>query len=158
MSQVFLHLGVVDVPYADVGPGGKKAKKKDTGVTTGDVADILEAKYHIMETFFELHKEEIIDDYTESFEGAIESLLMGAPVEFDPAGEGSSRVEQRFKDFISNREMESLGIPGVPTQAALDGVDHRKKQPFAKRPPRPSFRDTGQYSAAMKSWLETESS
>ena len=44
---VILHLGVIDVPYAT------------EGTTTGDVAEILEAKYDVMGNFDALHHADI---------------------------------------------------------------------------------------------------
>jgi hypothetical protein len=45
---ITLHLGVIDIPYED----------EDT--TTGDVAEYLEEKYQIMQTFFDRYSNEII--------------------------------------------------------------------------------------------------
>lgn len=148
-----LHLGVIDIPYREFKAG--KAKKGSGGKTTGDVAEILESKYHIMESFYELHKREISRDMMASLQGAMESMMGGGPVASDPFIASMGKIETRFKRFLSDREMERIGYPGVPTAAALAGVNHRLKHPFAKaNPRRPSFIDTGQYSAAMKAWVE----
>jgi hypothetical protein len=137
-----LHLGVLDIPYAS-----KETK------TTGDVAEILEAKYHVMDYFFNLHQEEIIKELEVSIAGSFESLMMGAPPQEDIHAAGTARVETMFKDFLSNQEMDGLE-PGVPTTAALRGVSHRFKRPYVLRPPRPSFIDTGQYQATFKCWVD----
>jgi hypothetical protein len=137
-----LHLGVFDIPYVDV---------KDK--TTGDVANILEAKYHPMEIFYQLHEEEIAQDIAHGFQGALETLLMGGPLNLANTMHAStSRIDERFKDFLTNKEMEGLGYPGVPTKAALEGVSHRFKKKRGSR--RPSFVDTGQYQASFHSWME----
>ena len=150
---VSLHLGVVDMPYAH----------DPKGTSTGDVAEILEARYHVMEVFFELHRNEIAADMEKSVAGAIDTLMAGAPPQnASPFAGAESGIERRFKDFLLTREIETLGIPGVPTQAALDGVSHRFKNPryvrkgkkLVKRPRRPSFIDTGLYETAMKAWFE----
>jgi hypothetical protein len=138
---VILHFGVTDLPYA--APRGK---------TTGDVADILEAKYHVVEVFYEENKEAVAGLLEESLQGAIESLVMGAPVTFAPLSGGLSRIEERFKKFLSDKEMDRLGYPGVPTAASLRGVSHRFKRPYAKRAPRPSFIDTGLYQSSFRTW------
>lgn len=141
-----LHLGVIDLPYpADA-----------EGLTTGDVAEILEDKYHPMEVFFELHGQEIADALANGMEGALESLLMGAPPQaIARAAEGAlSGVQAQFKTFLSSREMEGLGIPGVPTKAALDGVNHRLKK--RKGAPRPSFIDTGLYQSSFRAWMSED--
>jgi hypothetical protein len=147
-----LHLGVIDQPYDN-----------SVGATTGMVAEILEDKYHVMEVFFESRVDEVIGALERSIQGAIDALDMGAPVEnIDPFGGATGEIEAAFRHFLDSKEMESLGIPGVPTQAALDGVSHRFKNPRykntkggkkVKRAPRPSFIDTGLYEASMKAWF-----
>ena len=107
-----LHLGVLDVPY--------KQGSNSSPETTGDVAEILENRYHPIEIFYEEH----------------------------------ANIETRFRHFLSQKEMDSLGVPGVPTKAALAGVSHRFKHPYAKRAPRPSFIDTGLYEASFRAWVE----
>lgn len=159
-----LHLGVVDVPYAPPQQAPRKAPKRpgkararrarqNQNITTGDVAEILEAKYHVMEIFYEEHQADVANDLAESMKNAVESLLLGAPPSLDPFGAATSSIENRMKQFLSNREMESLGYPGVPTMAALMGVSHRFKNPYKRRAARPSFVDTGLYMASMKAWV-----
>lgn len=137
-----LHLGVIDVPYA-----------RRSGKTTGDVAEILEAKYHIMEVFYQQNEALVARSLEKSVAGALESLLLGAPSSIDAFGAGTSGIEDRFKQFLSRREVEKLGYPGVPTQAALRGVSHRfKGKRSGKR--RPSFIDTGLYQSSFKVWVD----
>ncbi len=146
-----LHLGVIDQPY-------------DEGATTGMVAEILEDKYHIMEVFFESR----IDDVAKALEVSIQSALdqledMNASVEnIDPFGAATAIIESEFRHFLDSQEIEKFGIPGVPTQAALDGVRTSYKNPTGnknkrgkrvKHGPRPSFIDTGLYNASMKAWF-----
>ena len=45
-----LHFGVVDLPYGDTASGNAPKKGAET---TGDVAEILEAKYHVIELFYQ---------------------------------------------------------------------------------------------------------
>jgi len=142
-----LHLGVMDQPYDN-----------SLGATTGSVAEILEEKYHVMEVFFESRIDDVTDALEKSIQGALDALDMGAPVEnIDPFGSATADIEAAFRHFLDSQEIERLGIPGVPTQAALDGVSHRFKKPKgkkgAKRAPRPSFIDTGLYEASMKAWF-----
>lgn len=158
----FLNLGVVDVPYVDAEKPATQRKRIKAGkppepneMTTGDVAEILEAKYHVMEIFYEMHKEDVAKDLAESVVGALETIMMGGPADLDALGGATSKIEERFRDFLTNREMEKLGYPGVPTQAALDGVNHRFKHPYAqKNKRRPSFVDTGLYQASFKAEVE----
>lgn len=149
-----LHFGVIDLPY------GKQGKMV---VTTGDVATILEAKYGVMQAFFDRHKQDIATMMERGILILLESAIMGEPQPPRPFAEMESGIAKLWRDFLDSAEIEAMGIPGVPTQAALDGVSHRfkdvyntarfKKGPRAgqrKRPRRPSFIDTGQYEASFR--------
>lgn len=136
-----LHLGETDIPY------------QEDSATTGDVAEILERKYHIFQSFVALHGSEIAEAMGEAMQDSLENVLMGAPPVGNPLLAAESRIETLFRDMLSNRELERLGIPGVPTKAALEGRSKRFKR--RKGPPRPSFIDSGQMQAAMKVWSET---
>ena len=170
-----LHLGVIEQSYGWAAPPGEtklqeglrvsRRKKKRaavrkllglrSAVTTGDVAEILEAKYHVMETFYELHQEEIGDLIVRSLAAKIETIQQGGYAGYDePFAGATSVIEDEFKQFLSQKVMETLGIPGVPTKAALAGVSHRFKHPYAQRAARPSFIDTGLYQASFKAWVD----
>ena len=148
---MILHLGVIDQPYT---PPPRRGRSKTRTVTTGDVAGWLETRYHVMEVFAQEHAADIASDIEQSLTGTIQSLLMGAPPSIDAFGAATSAIEQRFRQFIDTKEMERLGYPGVPTQAALMGVSHRFKRPYVRRPPRPSFQDTGLYETSFKAWVD----
>lgn len=166
---MILNLGVVDFPYV-APPAARKAPKdparrrprphkshegKYGNITTGDVALILESRYHVMELFWELHGDEIGEDMVNSVSGALETFLMGGPADVDVAGTATSSIEHRFRQMLSLRELDSVGYPGIPTAAAEAGVSHRHKSGFTKnRTPRPSFLDTGLYSASFRAWVE----
>jgi len=141
-------------------PKGKANKPKKTkkgterGISTGDVAEILEKRYKIMNTFAAINKDLIERELVKSAEMELFALMNGKPVgdeahAFDNACEV---IAEDFRQFLNNSEAEHLGIPGVPTQAALDGVNHRLK--IMKGARRPSFIDTGQYQNAAKVWTE----
>lgn len=169
-----LVLGVIDLPYATpsytpiytptkspkallgAAKRGKISAPRYAGnqKTTGDVATILEDKYHIEEVFFELHRNQIVGALETSLSGALENLLAGAPATISGTAEGESKIETMFKQYLSNREMDALGVKGVPTKAAQKGVSHRFLHPYAKRPPRPSFIDTGLMQANFRAWVE----
>lgn len=164
MSTV-LHLGVVDVPYDHREPlttgqifemlkRGKRVTRSAVrgSPTTGDVAEILEAKYHVMEIFFELHQKDILDAIGQSLVDRIDQLGMGAPIDADAFGDATAEIYKLFQRFIDSKEMDALGIPGVPTKASLKGVSHRFKR--KKGPPRPSFQDTGTYETDFASWVD----
>ena len=139
-----LHLGVIEYPYTDA-----------TGVTTGDVAEILEAKYHVIELFYQ----ELGDDVSKTLElsaaRAIQDLFAGAPPRsVSLTAEAEGEIEAAFRLFLDQRELDGV-VPGVPTQAAIRGVNHRLKHPYKKsNPERPSFVDTGTYQQSFKAWSE----
>lgn len=167
---LYLHLGVIDVPYVNPkeAPAKRKARlgkaivkpKKDKGATdgaksTGEVAEILEAKYGLFEAFYDNNEEACVEFLEEGISGALESMLMGAPPSLDAFGEGAAKIEDRFKEALTNREIEGYGIDGVPTEAARKGVNHRLKHPYAKaNKRRPSFIDTGLLQASAKAWVD----
>jgi hypothetical protein len=149
---------VIDLPY--VQPPKRNRRHKDAGqyagaASTGDVAQILEAKYRIMELFFEAHKGDIEDALLESLGGDIESVLMGKVPGSNSFAAAESRIAELFRNFITLREIEGMGQPGIPTEAAIKGINHRLKHPYAKaNPRRSSFDDTGLYLDCFRAWLE----
>jgi hypothetical protein len=154
-----LHLGVAEISYvAAPNPGQKKATAST--VTTADVAQFLEEKYHPMETFANVHGQEMADALAQSMVGALENLELGAPLSQNVFGEAESKIEHMFKKFITMGEMDSLGIPGVPTQAAKDRASGKKRSSRMKNKRRGgnakpiSFYDTGLYESSMKAWIE----
>lgn len=135
--MITFHLGVIDIPYGD------------ENTTTGDVAEHLEGKYQIMQTFFDRYGNDIADLMSKDLAANLENMLAGAPPGNDPFAESMSRIHDLFVGFLDNCEMN--GLPGVPTLRAMKGISKR----FKKRngPPRPSFIDTGTYQAAMRAWV-----
>jgi hypothetical protein len=133
-----LHLGVIDQKY-NLG-----------GESTGDVAQYLEEKYHVMEVFAGSHIDQIAEDMADNVAGVLENIMAGGPVRLAPFDEAMGKTEARFHDFLTHEEM--AGWPGVPTQAALDGRTSRRKN--KRGPRRPSFIDTGLYFASFKSWID----
>lgn len=160
-----LNLGVVDIPYAYeqevLSKKGKPLKRKKTvtkSITTGEVAEILEEKYHVMEIFFEIHGEQIMELLTDAVVGAYETAAMGGPTQAEPHAEALEKIGQMFRDFLSNQEMDGyhgeFSTLQIPTRAAREGVSHRFAHPYAHRPERPSFIDTGEFQAAFTAWIE----
>ena len=159
-----LILGCVDLPYPHINDDEvhryaktmAKAMGDNTPVeTTGDVAEILEAKYHPMEVFWELHGQECADALTEGFNGLLETLVRGGPAPQADAMflEGTDLIEAKYKTFLLTGEIESLGIPGVPTKAALKRRSLRFKKKVANAQ-HPSFVDTGLYEGSVKAEVE----
>ena len=167
-SGLTLHLGMIDVPYANETqkekiPQAKKGKankplkpKTASGTqTTGDVAEILEAKYGVMDTFVFARLPDIAKELESSIAGALETLMMGGSPDPNPFKSAESAVTTMFKQYLAPGAIEHMGIQGVPTQAALKGVNHRLKHPYAKsNPRRESFIDTGGYSAHFVAWID----
>jgi hypothetical protein len=166
-----LHLGVIEQPYADPSPEPKKAPKDSKraskrprgkkvggggGQTTGDIAEILEKRYDVMGGFFELHGQEVADALADAMVGALEDVMVGAPVASTESllAPAMEEVGEKFREFIDKEELAYLE-EGVPTAAALRGVSHRFKQPYARgHPRRPSFVDTGMYRESFVAWME----
>lgn len=166
---MIIHFGVIDVPYSGPADAPRRSvtrRNRDGSVesftapasgaeTTGDVATWLEAEYHVMEVFLEERRPKIEAAMEKSITGAFESLVMGGPLDATPFAEGESEVGALFRAFLSERGMDSVGVPGVPTKAAKKGVNHRLKHPYAKaNKERPSFIDTGLYQASFRVWVE----
>ena len=158
-----LVLGVFDAPYqkqssakvpqAKRGRRNKPHKVATGEQTTGDVAGYLENKYHVMEGFADLHQNDIGAALSNSLAGAIDGMMAGAPISLNPFGSATSEIETLFKfQYLNKEEIVQTGVDGVPTQAALDGVNHRLK--LNKGPRRVSFVDTGMYQQSMKAWIE----
>lgn len=159
-----LHLGVVDIPYTDQEPATEaeitealrngvypKRSAIRGSITTGDVAEILEAKYNVMGYFFTAYQEDIADQFADALGGSLENILLGGPPPANPFAAAESAMEDMFRKFIDTKTMDGM-VPGVPTAASLKGVSKRFKR--KRGPVRPSFQDTGIYEASFKSWVE----
>jgi hypothetical protein len=135
---------------------GKKPWQALPGtMSTGDIAEVLEKRYHIFETFVKLNGDLIKEAVGEALRGRLENALMGAP-DPDPGklipDMWLSRIEERFKEFLDRRELDGQ-VAGVPTQAAQKGVNMRLAHPYRKgNSPRPSFISSGQYQANARVW------
>lgn len=148
---MILHLGVIPLPYLD----------EKESIDTYGVALILEDKYGVMTTFADLHLSDIADDMADGVAGAIENAFAGVAA-MDLYAGAMSKTEQRFREFLDNREMDNL-VPGVPTMAAQMGINSRRKVikyrkvKLKKATPdfqeRPSFIDTSLYRATFRSWI-----
>lgn len=135
--MITLHLGVMDIPYGD------------ENTTTGDVAELLEGKYKIMQTFFDRYGQDIADMMANDIAASLENMIAGAPPTRDPLAESMSRTHNLFVAFLDNEEMN--GLAGIPTRRAMEGISKRFKN--KKGDPRASFVDTGNYQASMRSWV-----
>jgi len=145
-----LHLGVVDLPYNLPGGRGRRRRGRASRTSTGDVAGFLEKRYGVMETFFAAHSKDVVQAMEGSLSGTLENLLLGAPTAGASFGAATADIERQFRQFLTNREMD--GLPGVPTQAALQGVNRRLK--VRRGAMRPSFIDTGLYQQSFTAWVD----
>ena len=137
MSAV-VHLGVLDVAYTEDG--------KST--TTGEVAKILEANYGVIQTFVDLHEDEIGDELIDRLVGIFESSAMGAKLDYRVVD--FPKVEKMFRDYLDAGEWENQ-IGNSATAAAAAGRSKRKKN--AGQTPRVSFVDTGLYRKSFRAWM-----
>ncbi len=132
---MLVNFGVIEQLYPD-------------GTSTGEVASILEAKYHVMRTFVELHEQEINDALVEQMAQVLDNAKAGAPL---PFGEiRFAKIEEEFRRYIDLGEWEATS--GQPTQAALEGKSKRKKSGKYEGA-RPSFYETGLYTNSFSTWV-----
>lgn len=135
-----LNVGVIDVPHLD------------DRITTGDLAEILEAKYDLFRGFVEDNLEKIADEMAASLGRAVDDVLGGAPVQENPYAEAMEWINAAFRRFLDSGEAERIGMIGVPTEAALKGVNRRLK--IRRGPRRESFIDSGLLRASFMAWME----
>lgn len=125
-------------------------------IDTGEVAQILEDHYGVMQTFVDTIGQDAIAKALEnSAVNAVEAMIMGSnSAGLNLTAEGEGEIEGAFRQFLEQQEMDGR-VDGVPTKASLKGVNHRFAHPYAKdNASRPSFIDTGLYSAAFKAWVD----
>lgn len=104
--------------------------------------------------FYQEHQTQITKLLEKSLAGTLETIIMGGSANADPFATACTEIDNEFRQFLDRREMDGH-IQGVPTQASLDGVNHRFKRPYVKaNPDRPSFIDTGLYQSSFKSWVD----
>ena len=153
-----LHLGVEDVAYSDPDANG--------ATTTGQVAKILEDKYHVMRVFAELHGQEIADALAKDMANNMDAMLNNERMSKIPLAGAMGQIESGFRDYLSADEWQKTS--GQAIAAAQNGVSHRFKnamntksmrvgggkngkgstmvlRPGEQRGPRPAFIDTGLY-------------
>ena len=141
----------MDLPYSHSSDLGKSKKGTPRASTTGDIAEILEDKYGIMEFFWNRYQKDIMSAMEEGLEEAFTSFLMGAPLEANAFAAGEAVTEDLFRKFLIHQGMD-YEINVVPTAASIKGVNHRMK--IKRGPPRPSFIDTGLYESSFKCWVD----
>jgi hypothetical protein len=125
------------------------------GKTTKEVAADLEARYKIIETFWDMEEDTFVEILEDKFSDVIEEVMKlgGQTGKIGFTSKETDKIEDKFRRALSSRRFDGV-IPGVPTTAAQRGVSHLLKQPYARRPPRPSFIDTGMYQRSFRAWVE----
>ena len=140
-----LHLGVENVAYSDPDVTG--------ATTTGQVAEILEGKYHVMRLFVELHGQEIADALAKDMANSMDAMLNNERISKIPLAGAMGQIESDFRDYLSADEWQKTS--GQAIAAAQNGVSHRfKKVKIKTRGPRPAFIDTGLYSASFRAEIK----
>ena len=150
------NLGVKDKPYPyteRLRRVGGRQRRVRSSKTTGEVMEILEAKYGVIDAFYEDKKPQIDKLCLRYLKADLDHQMRGGAAAKNPLKGAMSEIEEMFHRFLDKRQVEKLGIPGVPTQAALMGVKHvRGKKTIVGR--RPSFVDTGLYRDSFHAWVD----
>ena len=138
---MIVKFGVIDMIY-DYGD--------DPGKTTFEVAEDLEKRYGIMRNFYARHKQDVQREVVKKLTNQLADVIQfEAPMADELL---LSDTVSRFQLFLTTHEVETLGIPGTPTLAAIEGVNSRFKT--RNDPGRPSFVDGGLYEASFMAWVE----
>ena len=116
--------------------------------TPGTVGSILEAKYGLYSAFFDYCSSEITGYLEEAMAKRLDSLLSRDDLSRAILEEVGTRIEDRFRWFLTSYEAESLGLPNTPTGAAMAGTG---RKPVHRR--RPSFVDTDLLKDAFRAWI-----
>ena len=149
-----LKLGVIDVPEPE-------------GGTSYTVGKELEEKYQLFSKFAEYDMSNIVKMLSESAAGALETMQITGQMPPDPFAAAGEEITDSFKKFIQNETLASMGVPGVPTKAALEGRTLRTKggknvskvkkgQQFKEivGARRPSFIYSGVLQSSLKVWVD----
>ncbi|MBR8362169.1 hypothetical protein KDW55_02405 [Burkholderia sp. AU19243] len=105
-----------------------------------------------MRVFLEMYEEEIGELLANDIAGEIESIAHGKPVGRLSVDVSTGKIGELFRDFLDAREWKQASAQTVA--AADEGVNHRKKRPYAaENPARPEFVDTGLYQASFRAWV-----
>lgn len=166
MANLSIHMGFINTPYtaenkiAPISAARSEAarirqRSFSKTMTAKKVANILEAKYGIVDVFNEVYEEEITSLVHENFKQVAEKVLArkGETTRLmkDLMKPSSKKIEQMFKQFLDMEEMNGL-VPGVPTKASHGKL--RKRGRTIR--PYPSFERTGIYKASFRCWIDTK--
>jgi hypothetical protein len=162
-----VELGFINTPYTDITIHRPMTAAREESrrprrrhfrktMTAEDIGAILEDKYHILDVFWKLHQKDVLAVLRETILSRIKRMLTGRSTISDRTFTGVAKpafkdIEKAFRNFLDKKEMDALGIPGVPTKASLIGTTGGKFKTL--RPGRPSFVATGIYRASFRVWI-----
>lgn len=153
---ITFNLGVTNKPYpytTRLRHVAGKRRRVTAPKTTVEVMEILEAKYGVIDAFYTSKKPVIDKICLRYLKADLDHQMRGGDASKNPLAGAMVEIEELFVKFIEKRQVEKLGIPGVPTQAALQGVQHKRgRKTFGAR--RPSFDDTGLYKNSFRAWVD----
>lgn len=143
---MILHIGVHDIP------------EPMSSLTTYELGKILERKYGLFSKFYELNEQFIDDEIAKHLLDTKLQEEFGAPKADNIFLDA---VAKKFQLMLETQQFDGL-LPGVPTQAALDGFHRqspikgrkRGKGVKAKKASRPSFIDTATLKNDIVIWVD----
>ena len=163
-ETIKLRMGFINTPYttetiarpatsARIESRRSRRRSFSKTMTAESVAAILEEKYQIVETFSDIHREDIEKPVLDLFAQVAADIASGRrPYRSAPLSSllrpATREIERSFQRFLMEEQMNGR-VPGVPTQAALSGVRSGRGSK-TKSGPRPSFIDTGIYRASFR--------
>jgi hypothetical protein len=126
-------------------------------MTTGELQKILEARYGIVEFFWDKHSEEVVGGIIEAYFDELAKPESGKGSRTDYMGKAIRRGEQAFRDMLDNRELDGQ-VDGVPTAAAVSGhsIAKRRRKRGTIRKERSSFVETGLYRDSFRIEVEED--
>jgi hypothetical protein len=119
------------------------------GKTVGQVAEELEKKYGIVEAFYGMEEDFIVDSFEKAMIDGLAWGMNGGSWDYVL---DTSQLEGKFRRAITSRKFD--GLRGVPTRAARMGVSHLRADPYRPSAERPSFMDTSLYMRSFRAWTE----
>lgn len=136
-----LQLGVLDLAYT----------AGNTATTTLKVANILESKYHVMETFYELHHKEIDAAIADSVRQAIGAMAADEVPRFKLR---VSRIKAAFSNYLDSGEWEHVSGQYIAAAHNRHRIAHRDGSHEQSRSSNRAFIRTGLYRQSFFAWID----
>lgn len=127
-----LELGEFDVAYTADGKA----------TTTFEVAGYLEKKYHVMETFYQLHEKEIGETVARAVGSAVKRMSVTNTPSFDL---NVTRIKTMFNNYLDSGEWERVSGQRIEAAHGRHRVHHRDGSTEMSRRSGRAFIRTGQY-------------